>query len=299
MAIDPTRPGHTPDPEPYWSLRQVAEAGLSNPFSGKETEAIDCLDNLLREAVAQQMVADVPLGAFLSGGIDSSTVVALMQAQSSRPVETFTIGFNEEGYNEAENGKAVARHLGTRHTELYVTPAEAMAVIPSLPSLYDEPFADPSQIPTFLVSRLARQSVTVSLSGDGGDELFAGYDRYLKLELLWGMISKIPRGARRSLGAALMAVPPQRWDGLFRFFRFVLMRKRGRPFTGNRIYHLANLIAHARNPYDLYLRMIRYGDKDLPVLEACFTHKVLRPIELGHLRSHPFRDASRLADIPT
>jgi len=181
-------PDHCPEPAPYWSLRQVVEQGIADPFNGSDAEAIAHLDRLLREAIQGQMIADVPLGAFLSGGIDSSTIVALMQAQSTQPMKTFTIGFHESGYNEAVYAKAVAQHLGTDHTELYVTPAEAQAVIPRLPTLYDEPFGDSSQIPTFLVSELARRHVTVSLSGDGGDELFAGYTRYHKAWNLWRMI---------------------------------------------------------------------------------------------------------------
>ncbi len=201
-------------PTPYWSARDVAEAGLADPFSGTESEAIDSLDALLREAVGLRMVADVPLGAFLSGGVDSSAVVALMQAQSSRPVKTFSIGFRETGYDEAPFAKEVARHLGTDHTELYLSPEDAQAVIPTLPTLYDEPFSDSSQIPMFLVSQLARRHVTVSLSGDGGDELFAGYNRYFLGRSLWDRVGWIPAGLRRAAAGVLTAVPPRTMDAL-------------------------------------------------------------------------------------
>ena len=200
----------------YWSAAQVAKAGVTAPFDGNATQAVDELELLLKEAVGQQMMADVPLGAFLSGGVDSSTIVALMQAQSQRKVKTFTIGFNEAGYNEAEHAKAVANHLGTDHTELYVTPDQAIAVIPLLPTLYDEPFSDSSQIPTFLVSRLARQHVTVSLSGDAGDELFCGYDRYRLSANLWRKLNAIPWPLRRFAARVIAAVSPQAWSGAAR-----------------------------------------------------------------------------------
>jgi len=161
------------------------------------------LEAELKQAVAGQMVADVPLGAFLSGGIDSSAVVALMQAQSSRPVKTFTIGFAEAGYNEAAHAKAVATHLGTDHTEMYVTTDQAREVIPRLPQIYDEPFGDSSAIPNFLISQLVRRHVTVSLSGDGGDELFGGYDRYFKVDALWQMVQPLPIFMRK-LGHAVL-----------------------------------------------------------------------------------------------
>lgn len=210
-------------PVQYWSARQAAARGLSDPFTQSLSCAVDECDALLRDAVKLRMEADVPLGAFLSGGIDSSTVVALMQAQSSRPVKTFAIGFQEARYNEAPRAAAVARHLGTEHTELYATPAEALAVIPQLPTLYDEPFADSSQIPTHLVAALTRKHVTVSLSGDGGDELFGGYRRYFRGPALWRALSGTPTPVRRALARALAmrhgllaaAVNPlvRRWTG--------------------------------------------------------------------------------------
>ena len=196
----------------YWSAREVAETAVRNRFNGSTSEAVAELDHLLRDAVALRMEADVPLGAFLSGGVDSSTVVALMQAQSSRPVQTFTIGFHETDYDEAQHAKAVARHLGTAHTELYVTPQQALAVVPRLPEMCDEPFSDSSQIPTFLISQLARQTVTVSLSGDGGDEVFAGYNRYFWGRRLSRQISAIPKPLRRLMAAGLR-VAPKFWAG--------------------------------------------------------------------------------------
>lgn len=198
----------------YWSGAQVAASGVANVFKGSAIQAVDELETLLKDAVSQQMMADVPLGAFLSGGVDSSTVVALMQAQSTRSVKTFTIGFEEEGYNEAVHAKAVAKHLGTEHTELYVTSEQAMAVIPRLPALYDEPFSDSSQIPTFLVSQLARQHVTVSLSGDAGDELFCGYSRYQVAAGLWRKLSVLPIPVRKLIAQGVTTFSPQAWNRL-------------------------------------------------------------------------------------
>ncbi|KVT35531.1 asparagine synthetase B [Burkholderia ubonensis] len=204
----------TPRVRAYWTLEHAIEAGRAEPFEGTAQEAVGLLDGILRKAVAQQMEADVPLGAFLSGGIDSSAIVALMQAQSAAPVDTFTIGFHEAGYDEAGYAKAVARHLGTRHTELYVTADHALAVVPKLPSIYDEPFSDASQIPTFLVSELTRRHVKVSLSGDGGDELFGGYTRYFLTPRLWRKLHRVPAAVRARIAAALHALRPDHADQL-------------------------------------------------------------------------------------
>lgn len=203
-----------PQPEAFWSLREVAERGVQHPFTGSFEDAVLQLENVLTDSIRLRMIADVPLGAFLSGGIDSSTVVALMQKQSSRPVKTFTIGFTEQEYNEANYAKDVARYLGTEHTEQYVTPKEALDVIPNLPTMYDEPFADSSQIPTFLVSALARKHVTVSLSGDGGDELFCGYNRYFDAFSYASLHQVLPQPVRRLGGTMLQSLSQRAPAGL-------------------------------------------------------------------------------------
>ena len=198
--------------ETYWSGAAVARAGVADPLRLDTVAATDALEQVLDRAVGRQMVADVPLGAFLSGGVDSSTVVAIMQKLSPRPVKTFTVGFDDRDFNEAEHAKAVARHLGTEHTELYVSPQQALDVIPKLATIYDEPFADSSQIPTHLISGIARSEVTVALSGDGGDELFGGYERYLFTANMWNRISGIPRPLRAAASRALTSVSPDRWS---------------------------------------------------------------------------------------
>ncbi len=241
----------------YWSAQQVAESGAANRVVKSEEDAATQLDALLREAVRLRMIADVPLGAFLSGGIDSSTVVALMQAQSNRPVKTFTIGFREAGYDEAPQAKAVAGHLGTDHTELYVTPAESLAVIPKLPHLFDEPFSDSSQIPTYLVSALARRHVTVSMSGDGGDELFGGYTRYLLVHRLWRSLGWLPRFSRRALAGLITSLRPSTYD---RYFSWLgpWLNGIGRPGpVGDKLYKLAGVLP-AESPEALYCHFITH-----------------------------------------
>ncbi len=190
-------------PRVYWSATKVMLEGRAEPFDGSRDEALEELDRLLKSAVAGRMLSDVPLGAFLSGGVDSSLVVALMKQVTDSPVRTFTIGNTDRLYNEAEHARAVAQHLGTEHTEVTVTPREALAVVPLLPVMYDEPFADYSQIPTYLVSQLARRSVTVALSGDGGDELFGGYRRYFQAASYWRRLEMVPMAARRTVAGGL------------------------------------------------------------------------------------------------
>ena len=213
-------------PEPkistYWSSVEIAISGMENRFLGDFKHAIHDMEVLLKNAIFNQMTAEVPLGAFLSGGIDSSTIVALMQAQSTRPIKTFTIGFNEEGYDEAVYAKEVAKYIGTEHTELYVTAEQARSVIPLLSSLYDEPFSDSSQIPTFLVSKLAKQHVKISLSGDAGDELFCGYNRYLLAASFGRRLANVPMPLRKFLGSGLTSVSAEKWNilgnAIARFF---------------------------------------------------------------------------------
>jgi asparagine synthase (glutamine-hydrolysing) len=197
----------------YWDSAKVAVQQRSKSQMG-DAGVLDSLEALLKDAVAQQMMADVPLGAFLSGGVDSSTVVALMQSQSMRPVNTFTIGFSDKTYDEAQHAKLVAQHLGTNHTEMYVSPTEAQAVVSLLPHMYCEPFADSSQIPTYLVSKLARQHVTVSLSGDAGDELFAGYNRYQSSAKLWPKLDRTPPALRSLAAHAIHTLSPDTWTHL-------------------------------------------------------------------------------------
>jgi asparagine synthase (glutamine-hydrolysing) len=256
-------------PKPYWSAKTVAEQGVAQPLAVSTAEATEQLDLLLRDAIGLRMIADVPLGVFLSGGIDSSIVVALMQVQSSRPVRTFTIGFHEDGYNEAHYAKEVARHLGTDHTELYVTPEEAHAVIPRLPMLYDEPFADSSQIPTFLVSALARRHVTVSLSGDGGDELFGGYNRYFWAQDIWSRIRWVPRTVRAGASRALAALSPQTWDRVFERMGPLVPRRARLRNPGEKVSKLAGIL-EVDSPERLYWALVsQWKDPASVVLDAC------------------------------
>lgn len=240
LQVEPKLPQVKLDPKPFWSAQAAVEEGIRNPFATSEKDVLAELEKLLKESTQLRMIADVPLGTFLSGGVDSSLITALMQNQSTSPIKTFTIGFDDSAYDEAEHAKAVARHLGTSHTELYVTPQDAMNVIPALPVMYDEPFGDSSQIPTFLVSKLARQYVTVSLSGDGGDELFGGYNRYLAGAAIWNKVSWLPLGVRRLIGSGITGLSPRTWDGVFEGFKRVLPRGTVPVMAGYKMHKLAD-----------------------------------------------------------
>ncbi|MGH6903682.1 MAG: asparagine synthase (glutamine-hydrolyzing), partial [Geminicoccaceae bacterium] len=273
LALD-LHSGRLPESDPlarmarYWCARTVAERERPTPADLSSGAALDRLDELLSQSVGECMIADVPLGAFLSGGIDSSLVVALMQKHTTRPVRTFTIGLLEDGFDEADHARRVARHLGTEHTELYLTPEEARAIIPELPEMFDEPMADPSQIPTFHVARLARQHVTVSLSGDGGDELFGGYGRYLLADGLRRQAARVPPGLRHGAAALAHALPALAWD---RMLRLALVQAppglRGH-WSGDRIHKLAALL-RIDDPDQRYRALISaVGDPCALVIDA-------------------------------
>ncbi len=248
---DPRLP--LPAAEPYWSLSEVARDGLAAPLAGSEVDAVDELDALLADAVRRRMCSDVPLGALLSGGIDSSTIVALMQEGSPRPVKTYTIGFAEEEFNEARHAAGVAQHLGTEHTELMLTGEDAQSLIPRLPEIFDEPLADPSQLPTLLVSQLARRHVTVALCGDGGDELFGGYNRYVYGTRVLPRVNRVPRTLRHAVAAGIGSVPATAWDRLSGLTAVVP----GLPSTrvGERMNKLTNVMS-ATSVGDMYCSLL-------------------------------------------
>ncbi|MEM7014151.1 MAG: asparagine synthase C-terminal domain-containing protein, partial [Verrucomicrobiota bacterium] len=229
------------EPQSYWSLRDTVEEALNDSFDGDETAAVDAYEEQMLKTVESRMEADVPLGAFLSGGIDSALIVALAQKISSKPVRTFTIGFNGAENNEAAEAAAVAKHLGTEHTEMWVDEQSPLDVVPQLPEFYDEPFADASQIPTHLVSKLTREHVTVSLSGDGGDEVFGGYNRYVMAEGLHRRLTKLPSPIRKTAGRAMCATPEAVWRGAAAVFNGVMPAKRRIKSPVEKIYKLGSL----------------------------------------------------------
>jgi asparagine synthase (glutamine-hydrolysing) len=249
----------------YWSAREKVVAGVRNPLRSSTEAVVELLEGQLLEAVRDRMIADVPLGAFLSGGVDSSAVVALMQELSNSAVKTFSIGFAEEQFNEAHYAAAVAQHLGTDHTELYVTPSDTMDVIPLLPRMYDEPYSDYSNIPTYLVSKLARQKVTVSLSGDGGDELFGGYNRHMLIDGLWNRLSRMPAILRKFGASTIHSISPQSWDRLAGMLGMVLPPGKRLVDPGYKLHKLAEVLA-ARDPKELYHGLISEWNNPAQVL---------------------------------
>lgn len=253
--------------EVYWSLKTVVTNKERAKFDSPQ-QAVDILEAKLLHTVKQQMVADVPLGAFLSGGIDSSTIVALMQAQSSKPIKTFTIGFDSVEYNEAQHAKNIAEHLKTQHTELYLSAEQTRSIIPDLAHFYDEPFADSSQIPTYIVAKLTREHVTVSLSGDGGDELFAGYNRYMLVNSIWAKISILPRPIRTLIAKTLAMFSPTAWDKLFRLMQPLLPGFARQQSPGDKLHKLARIL-DSKSAHTIYHRLVsHWHDEDRLVAQA-------------------------------
>lgn len=279
---------------PYWSLEDVAADGRVHPLEGDQEQLVEALDARLRATVREMMVSDVPLGALLSGGVDSSTVVALMQSQSRQPVRTFTIGFHEQAYNEAAHAQAVASYLGTRHTQLFVTPAETLAVIPRLAAVYDEPFADSSQIPTVLVAALAREHVTVALSGDGGDEMFGGYNRYFLGRRIWRTMSPIPRPLRRGVASLVCAVPPGVWDTVIDRLPPRLRLAQ----AGDRVHKLAGILG-VGSAGEMYRALVSHWRDPASVVRG--GHEPLVPFgeDGGRLRTETFVERMMLVDAQT
>ena len=256
-------------PRTYWSAVGTVKK-MPNKMS--DLEVVEELEHLLKKSVTRQLLSDVPVGAFLSGGIDSSSIVSLMQAQTNTPVKTFSIGFSERDYNEAKYAKRVASHLNTEHTELYLDANDVLSVIPKLPTIYDEPFGDSSSVPTYLVAKLAREHVKVVLSGDGGDELFGGYNRYFLGEKIWKNISLIPARFRESFGRALTSVSPKTWDSLISPTTRFLPSHLRFGVIGDKFHKLARLM-DARTADEFYLKLISQHNREISlVIGSANTH---------------------------
>jgi len=285
------RHGQAPVTQPYWQLEEVIDK--AGTWQGSPQEAVDALDDLLSDAVNQRLLSDVPLGAFLSGGVDSSTVAALMQKNASSPVRTFSIGFHEEGYNEAQHAAAVARHLGTDHTELYVSPEEARSVIPQMADYYDEPFSDSSQIPTFLLSQMTKKHVTVALSGDGGDELFCGYTRYFTARKYGNLIFNQPRLLRQLASSTIGMLSPQTWDRL----GAIIPESKRPTLLGDKLYKLAGVLSGDRN--DFYRRLISHWEDPDTLVRDGAEYKGLVWQDKSHHCDSDFTDHMQYLDTKT
>lgn len=272
-------PYQKPQISTYWSVREAARYGQEHPFQGSRQEAADELERLLKASIKDQMVADVPVGAFLSAGIDSSTIVALMQAQSNQKVRSFTIGMNDPKYNEATYAKEIAKHLGTEHTELYITEEDAKAVIPKLAWMFAEPFADSSQIPTYLVSKMTREHVTVSLSGDAGDELFCGYMTYPSIDRIWGKMKNYPYGLRKLCSELVLHCPIGKNNQLLQTKAYLLGAK-----SPEHLYELSNAQEAANLDIALEKEVHSYKHNEMPYgyLEDTQNRIMLMDMEVYH-----------------
>ncbi len=287
-----------PESVAYWSLSEAYCRGREDRFEGSDSEAIQELAELLTDAVRIRMRSDVPLGALLSGGIDSSTIVALMQANSSRPTRTFSIAFPGTDYDESIHAARIAKRLGTDHTEMAVTGDDALAIVPRLPELFDEPFADASQIPTHLVCKLARQDVTVALSGDGGDELFAGYDRYVQGERIIGGLRHVPSGIRKAVGAAVGAVSERTWDRTYRTAAGLMPGLAAHRSVGSKIRKLGSLLRHDSED-DMYRFLLSAWQNPEDLLAQPGTSWSRVEEELSKTRTMPLLDRMMLLDQQT
>ncbi len=274
----------------YWSLDESITKGIANPFTGSITEAVNELDQLLQQAIKNQMIADVPLGAFLSGGIDSSTIVAIMQKLSSNRVKTFSIGFEDQEFDESVYAKKVADHLGTEHFEHLVTQKEALEIVPQLSKIFSEPFSDSSQVPTYLVAQLAKQHVTVSLSGDAGDELFGGYNRYTITDTLFAKINHVPHFAKGLASSVIRKIPQHTWNAL----PFRVKYKN----IGEKLYKLADIL-NVKDPMQLYRSVISHTDSPEKLLINGREPDKIIGGSRNHLELHQLRDIEKMMYLDT
>lgn len=275
-------PDHEPKERVYWSALEEAERGHREPFAGGEVDAVDALHTLLRDSVSQRMVSDVPLGVLLSGGVDSSTVLALLQAASPQTVRSFSIGFPESGLDEAPDARAIAAHVGSDHTELYVTPDDIIDLIPSLPALCDQPISDPSYVSNYFAHRLARQHVTVVLTGDGGDEVFGGYHRHRWMPRVWSSVGWTPVGLRAKGAAAINAVPPATWDRAFAALEPVIPGRLRERSPGAKIQRLARWMGCA-SPEEMYGVLASRWDDETSLLADDDPETASEPFRMQHL----------------
>ena len=255
FSLDDIKKRSIPNISQYWSFDSIKNQQVSDPFSGSAMKAIDHLEDLLKTSISGQLLGDVPVGAFLSGGIDSSTVVSIMQSQAKNPINTFTIGFEELEYDESKSAKAISSHLGTNHFEFFLTPNDALNTIPNLSEIYDEPFSDVSQIPTFLISKFASNKVKVCLSGDGGDELFCGYNRHIAGPKIHHILKKVPLSLRKVIANFIQFFPPSSWDSFYYSVEFILPKYLRINFPGLKIYKISELIK-SNNLYEIYLSLL-------------------------------------------